>query len=86
MVEDKRNLDPRSQLIANQATEHLAALIEKLPSNEQLVLTLYHYEDLTLLEIGAVLGLTEGRISQLNTKALMILRRRIERNSRSGAI
>jgi RNA polymerase sigma factor for flagellar operon FliA len=57
--------------------------INELPENEKQVLVLYYYEDLTLKEIGQVLGVTESRVSQLHTKAIMHLRSRLK-NPRRG--
>ena len=51
--------------------------INELPDNEKKVLVLYYYEDLTLKEIGKVLEVTESRISQLHTKAIMRLRAKL---------
>jgi RNA polymerase sigma factor for flagellar operon FliA len=48
--------------------------IAGLPEREQLVVALYYYESLTLREIGEVLGVTESRVSQLHTKAMMRLK------------
>jgi RNA polymerase sigma factor for flagellar operon FliA len=48
-----------------------------LPEREKLVIALYYYENLTLREIGEVLGVTESRISQLHTKAVLRLRSRL---------
>ena len=48
--------------------------IKKLPDKEKKVIVLYYYEDLTLREIGEVLEVTESRVSQLHTKAVMRLR------------
>ena len=45
-----------------------------LPEREKLVVTLYYYEELTLREIGEVLGVTESRVSQLHTKAILRLK------------
>ncbi len=53
----------------------LIEAIYRLPENERMVISLYYYEDLTLREIGEVIGVTESRISQLHTKALLRLRR-----------
>jgi RNA polymerase sigma factor for flagellar operon FliA len=60
-----------------QIRRHLAEAISHLPKKEQLVLSLYYYDELTMKEIGAVLGYTESRISQLHTKAVLHLRARL---------
>jgi RNA polymerase sigma factor for flagellar operon FliA len=52
----------------------LAQAINTLPEREKIVVTLYYYEGLTLAEIGTVLGVTESRISQMHTKAVLQLR------------
>ena len=69
--------------------EALAEAISRLPEREKLVVTLYYYEELTLREIGEVLGVTESRVSQLHTKAILRLRSRLHgatlpRSSTSG--
>ena len=58
---------------------HLAQAIAGLAEKEQLVLSLYYYEELTMKEIGAVLGYTESRISQIHTKAVLKLKTRLAR-------
>jgi RNA polymerase sigma factor for flagellar operon FliA len=55
----------------------LADLINRMPDRERLVLTLYYYEALTLAEIGQVLGVTESRVCQIHTKAILQLRARL---------
>ena len=57
--------------------ETLADAISRLPEREKLVITLYYYEELTLREIGEVLGVTESRVSQLHTKAVLRLKSRL---------
>ena len=57
--------------------EMLADAISRLPEREKLVVTLYYYEELTLREIGEVLGVTESRVSQLHTKAILRLKARL---------
>jgi RNA polymerase sigma factor for flagellar operon FliA len=52
----------------------LARAINQLPEREKIVVTLYYYEGLTLAEIGQVLGVTESRICQMHTKAVLQLR------------
>lgn len=58
--------------------DRLADAIEALPERERLVIALYYYESLTLREIGEVLGVTESRVSQLHTKAVLGLRSRFQ--------
>ena len=65
---------PRQRAEAQDLTRHLAAAIDQLPEREKVVLSLYYYEELTMREIGTVLEVTESRISQLHTKALLHLR------------
>ncbi len=55
----------------------LAESINRMPEREKIVLTLYYYEGLTLAEIGRVLGVTESRVCQVHTKAVLQLRSRI---------
>ena len=67
---------PRPRLDASELKDRLADAIESLPERERLVIALYYYENLTLREIGEVLGVTESRVSQLHTKAVLGLRSR----------
>jgi RNA polymerase sigma factor for flagellar operon FliA len=57
--------------------KHLAEAITGLSEKEQLVLSLYYFEELTMKEIGAALGYTESRISQIHTKAVLKLRTKL---------
>ena len=57
--------------------------INELPEKEKMILVLYYYEDLTLKEIGSLLEVTESRVSQLHTRAVMRLRN-ILSNNRKG--
>ena len=69
--------------------DRLADAIARLPEREKLVVALYYYENLTLREIGEVLGVTESRVSQLHTKAVLRLKSRsagrLAHRSRLGA-
>lgn len=58
----------------------LAEGVRQLPEKEQQVVYLYYYEELTLKEIGEVLGVTESRVSQLHTKAMLRLRTILQKN------
>ncbi|MBK5223812.1 MAG: RNA polymerase sigma factor WhiG [Acidimicrobiia bacterium] len=63
----------------------LADAINRMPEREKIVLTLYYYEGLTLAEIGQVLSVTESRICQIHTKAVLQLRSRISAAQRELA-
>jgi RNA polymerase sigma factor for flagellar operon FliA len=73
-IEDKDSILPDELLQNAEAVEALGEAIERLRQQERLVVTLYFYEGLTLKEIGEVLGLTESRVSQVKTAALLRLR------------
>ena len=70
--------DPSQLLDASEVKDRLADAIARLPEREKLVIALYYYENLTLREIGEVLGVTESRISQLHTKAVLRLKSRLQ--------
>jgi RNA polymerase sigma factor FliA len=63
----------------------LATAINRLGDREKIVLTLYYYENLTLAEIGEVLGVTESRVCQIHTKAVLQLRSRMAEPERELA-
>ncbi|HPA44563.1 MAG TPA: FliA/WhiG family RNA polymerase sigma factor [bacterium] len=69
--------DPRRQIQKEEIVEVLTIAIENLPEKERLVVVMYYNEELTLREIGEVLGVTESRVCQLHTKAMMRLRGRL---------
>jgi RNA polymerase sigma factor for flagellar operon FliA len=76
--------DPQKLLDATELRDRLAAAIADLPDREKLVISLYYYENLTLREIGEVLGVTESRVSQLHTKAVLRLRSRLQGDNLRG--
>ncbi len=76
-IEDKRAIDPLSRYEMNSMKEALKREIENLSEREKLVLSLYYWEELTMKEIAVVLGVTEGRVSQIHHQALLKLRARM---------
>jgi RNA polymerase sigma factor for flagellar operon FliA len=76
-IEDTQGPEPQSAFAQTEMREAIADAISRLPEREKLVITLYYYEDLTLREIGEVLGVTESRVSQLHTKAILRLKARL---------
>jgi RNA polymerase sigma factor for flagellar operon FliA len=84
-IEDTQGPEPQSALAQTELKEAIGEAIARLPEREKLVVTLYYYEELTLREIGEVLGVTESRVSQLHTKAILRLKARLSgAPSRSG--
>jgi len=77
VLEDTRAEDPVAAFEAEETKHLLAKAINQLPEREKIVVTLYYYEGLTLAEIGQVLGVTESRICQMHTKAVLQLRSKL---------
>ncbi|MEO7197878.1 MAG: RNA polymerase sigma factor WhiG [Solirubrobacterales bacterium] len=73
-IRDPNAADPEQAVDIGELKDTLAEAIESLPDRERLVIALYYYEMLTLREIGEVLGVTESRVSQLHTKAVLSMR------------
>jgi RNA polymerase sigma factor for flagellar operon FliA len=69
--------DPEAMVDQSELRDRIADAIAALPEREKLVIALYYYENLTLREIGEVLGVTESRVSQLHTKAVLRLRSKL---------
>src|SRR5262249_51800798 len=67
---DDGDNDPYAKFEASELTSLLGDAIDGLPEKERLVLSLYYYEEFTMKEIGALLGVNESRVSQLHTKAM----------------
>lgn len=63
-----------------QLRDALARAIEQLPEKEKLVLSLYYYEELNMKETGAVLNITESRVSQIHSQAILRLRSRLRKD------
>jgi len=76
-VEDPDCVNPLKELGFEEIKGILKGAIADLPEKERVVVALYHYEELTLKEIGVVLDLTESRVSQIHSKAMMKLRARL---------
>jgi RNA polymerase sigma factor for flagellar operon FliA len=74
---DRGAPDPQSIVDQGELRDRIADAIAALPEREKLVIALYYYENLTLREIGEVLGVTESRVSQLHTKAVLRLRSKL---------
>ena len=84
-IQDPGAPDPASVMDATDLKDRIADAISRLPEREKLVVALYYYENLTLREIGEVLGVTESRVSQLHTKAVLRLRGRMSDDNLNDA-
>ncbi len=85
IVADGGQSDPFASLSRAQMRDMIAGAIDELPEKERLVVSLYYYEDLTMREIGEIMGYTESRISQMHTKATLRLRDALPGHSNRGA-
>jgi RNA polymerase sigma factor for flagellar operon FliA len=81
------NAEDVEQILAKQEMKNLIGTrMSELPEKEQLVLVLYYYEELTLKEIGEILDVTESRVCQIHTKAILRLKGKIERHEGKTSI
>jgi RNA polymerase sigma factor for flagellar operon FliA len=82
-IEAPASLNPDVIVEKEEIRRVIVEQINELPDKEKKILVLYYYEDLTLKEIGQVLDVTESRVSQLHTKAIMRLKSKLT-NLRKG--
>ncbi len=71
LIADPEAVNPDVQVISDETRSILAEVIKSLPEKESIVISLYYYEEMTMKEIGEVLNLTESRVCQLHSKALL---------------
>lgn len=77
VFEDVKAENPFASLKSRELRQAVADCISSLPEKERLVISLYYYEDLNMKEIGNVLGITESRVCQIHTKAVVRLRSKL---------
>jgi RNA polymerase sigma factor for flagellar operon FliA len=78
-IADESQSDPSESASQTELKELIAQRIRQLPPIQQKVLALYYFEDLRLREIAEAFGLTESRISQIHSQAILSIRSFIER-------
>ena len=79
LVNNDEDRIPEKRIELTEIKDILAESIDKLPEKEKMVVTLYYFEELTLKEISAIMKVSESRISQLHTKAILRMRAKLER-------
>jgi RNA polymerase sigma factor for flagellar operon FliA len=77
LLESGKGSNPLVKIASAELRETVAQAIQELPEKQRMVLSLYYYEDLNLKEIGEVLEVTESRVSQLHTQAVLRLRAKL---------
>jgi len=77
-IEDTNADNPLQKLGYDEVKRILKEAIMTLPEKEKLVIALYHFEELTLKEIGVVLDITESRVSQIHSKVMLKLRSKLQ--------
>lgn len=78
VIEDAGNFGPHSMLERKEVKQLLVGGINALPEREKLVIALYYYEGLTLKEIGEVMQISESRVCQIHTEAMLRLRGKLK--------
>ena len=80
-IEDQAVPDPFATLEAKERRALIGKFIDRLPERERQVLALYYHEELTMHEIGTVLGITESRVSQIHSSAILRLQAAVKRET-----
>jgi len=86
LSDDNSENDPASRAERADQKRHLGRAIEELSERERTVIALYYYDNLTQKEIAAVLDVTESRVCQIHTKAILSLFAKLSRTSLSYAL
>lgn len=78
-IEDEKSPNPEKSLEEQEQVEYLTKALTMLNEKDKTVLTLYYYETMTLKEIGKVLGVSESRVCQLHSRAIVHLKKMMNR-------
>ncbi|MEP6934346.1 MAG: FliA/WhiG family RNA polymerase sigma factor [Nitrospirota bacterium] len=78
VLADTQHPDPLEIILNDRERERVADAIQQLSEKERLVLTMYYFEELTMKEIGRILKVTESRVCQIHTKAVLHLKGRLD--------
>lgn len=78
-IKDEKSPSPENDFIEKEKLDYLSKGIDMFNEKDKIVISLYYYEGLTLKEIGKVLGVSESRVCQLHSRAILHLRRNLEK-------
>lgn len=78
IIDERENISPSSRLENHQLTKIIAEVLALLSEKERHVISLYYYEELTQKEIAEAMDLSEGRVSQLHSQALIKLKNKVQ--------
>lgn len=78
-IRDDKTAIPEEKIVKDELIKEMVEMIEQLNEKEQLVISLFYKEELTLTEIGQVMNLSTSRISQIHSKAIYRLRQSLEK-------
>ena len=81
---DEDSPDPHMQVERKEMKQLLAEVVDALPERERLVVALYYHEELTMKEVGETLGVSESRVSQVHSKAVLRMRGQMEIRLHAG--
>ena len=84
--DDASFADPSERVERAEQKRLLARAVDELPERERMVIALYYYDKLTQKEIAAVLGVTESRVCQIHTKAVLRLTAKLTRTTAAYAV
>jgi RNA polymerase sigma factor for flagellar operon FliA len=82
-LSDPNAVDQLSSMVHKETREELGRAIDSLPEKERMVLTIYYYEELTMKEVGAILGLSESRVCQIHSQAILKLKKKCRKAFKS---
>ncbi len=82
LADTHKNASPVNILEQHELTHIIAEILEQLSEKEKIVISLYYYEELTQKEIAEILEVSEGRVSQLHSQALIKLKTKVKNNLR----
>jgi RNA polymerase sigma factor for flagellar operon FliA len=78
LLADEESVDPENAYMIDNLKARLVNLLKEMPERERLIMALYYYENLTLVEIGQILNISESRVSQIMSKTLNQLRSQLK--------